>query len=412
MTLMVMGKVPVNLNYTLSPEVMEKALKKANISQVITSEKFLDKLNAKGFDFSQVVADKALFMENLGKSITKANKVLSFLTAFLAPQWWIKLRYFAEVSLEDNATILFSSGSEGDPKGIELSHKNLLTNIKQIGELLNFHKDDVILNSLPIFHSFGLTVTTLLPLCEGIKMVSVADPTDGATVGKMCARHRVSILFGTSTFFRLYVRNKKFPNLLDPETLQEFTFNQAGTVGMPLPGTIIKIVDLESLQELPVGEDGLILIGGGQVMKGYLNAPEKTAEVIVEIDGVRYYKTGDKGHIDHNGFITIVDRYSRFAKIGGEMISLGSVEEKLSQVFDEETQFVAVAVSDDKKGESIVLLIKSAFSLDEINERIKGLNVPPIMLPSQVFLVDEIPMLGSGKVDFKGAKNLAMSLVK
>ena len=463
MTLMVMGKVPVNLNYTLSPEVMEKALKKANISQVITSEKFLDKLNTKGFDFSQVVADKALFMENLGKLITKANKVRSFLTAFLAPQWWIKLRYFADVSLEDNATILFSSGSEGDPKGIELSHKNLLTNIKQIGELLNFHKDDVILNSLPIFHSFGLTVTTLLPLCEGIKMVSVADPTDGATVGKMCARHRVSILFGTSTFFRLYVRNKKFhplmlqnvrmviagaeklkadvkeafklkfgleiyegygatetapvasvnmPNLLDPETLQEFTFNQAGTVGMPLPGTIIKIVDPESLQELPVGEDGLILIGGGQVMKGYLNAPEKTAEVIVEIDGVRYYKTGDKGHIDHNGFITIVDRYSRFAKVGGEMISLGSVEEKLSQVFDEENQFVAVALSDDKKGESIVLLIKSALSLDEINERIKGLNVPPIMLPSQVFLVDEIPMLGSGKVDFKGAKNLAMSLVK
>ena len=132
----------------------------------------------------------------------------------MAPQWWIKLRYFADVSLEDTATILFSSGSEGDPKGIELSHKNLLTNIKQIGELLNFHKDDVILNSLPIFHSFGLTVTTLLPLCEGIKMVSVADPTDGATVGKMCARHRVSILFGTSTFFRLYVRNKKFHPLM------------------------------------------------------------------------------------------------------------------------------------------------------------------------------------------------------
>ena len=130
MTLMVMGKVPVNLNYTLSPEVMEKALKKANISQVITSEKFLDKLNAKGFDFSQVVADKALFMENLGKSITKANKVRSFLTAFLAPRWWIKLRYFADVSLDDNATILFSSGSEGNPKGIELSHKNLLTNIQ------------------------------------------------------------------------------------------------------------------------------------------------------------------------------------------------------------------------------------------------------------------------------------------
>lgn len=123
-------------------------------------------------------------------------------------------------------------------------------------------------------------------------------------------------------------------------------------------------------------------------------------------------KLAIKAIFDHNGFITIVDRYSRFAKVGGEMISLGSVEEKLSQVFDEENQFVAVALSDDKKGESIVLLIKSTLSLDEINERIKGLNVPPIMLPSQVFLVDEIPMLGSGKVDFKGAKNLAMSLVK
>ncbi|VEH65304.1 long-chain-fatty-acid--CoA ligase [Rodentibacter pneumotropicus] len=116
--------------------------------------------------------------------------------------------HFADVRLDDTATILFSSGSEGTPKGIELSHKNLLTNIKQVSELLNFQEDDVILNSLPIFHSFGLTVTTLMPLCEGIKMVSVADPTDGAEVGKMCARHNVSIIFGTSTFFRLYARNK------------------------------------------------------------------------------------------------------------------------------------------------------------------------------------------------------------
>ena len=185
-----------------------------------------------------------------------------------------------------------------------------------------------------------------------------------------------------------------------------------GSVGMPLPGTIIKIVDPNTLEELPVGEDGLILIGGGQVMKGYLNDLEKTAEVIAELDGVRYYKTGDKGHIDENGFVTIVDRYSRFAKIGGEMISLGSVEENIAQVLNDEHQFVAVAVEDDKKGESIVLLVKSALSLEEINARIKSLNVPPIMLPSQVFLVDEIPLLGSGKVDFKGAKALAVMLTR
>lgn len=462
MALMVMGKVPVNLNYTLSPEMMEKALAKANINKVITAEKFLNKLNAKGFAFDEVLAGKTIFAEELGKNISKGEKVRSILTAFFAPRWWIKLMHFADVRLNDTATILFSSGSEGTPKGIELSHKNLLTNIKQVSELLNFHEDDVILNSLPIFHSFGLTVTTLMPLCEGIKMVSVADPTDGAEVGKMCARHNVSIMFGTSTFFRLYARNKKLhplmlqsvrmviagaeklkadvkeafrlkfgleiyegygatetapvasvnmPNILDPDSLKEFTFNKAGTVGMPLPGTIIKIVDPNTLEELPTGEDGLILIGGGQVMKGYLNDPEKTAEVIAELDGVRYYKTGDKGHIDENGFITIVDRYSRFAKIGGEMISLGSVEENIAQVLNDEHQFVAIAVNDEKKGESVVLLVKSPLSLEEINARIKTLNVPPIMLPSQVFLVDEIPLLGSGKVDFKGAKKLAEEML-
>ncbi|QPB42957.1 acyl-[ACP]--phospholipid O-acyltransferase [Rodentibacter haemolyticus] len=462
MMLMMMGKIPVNLNYTLSPEVMAKALAKANINQVITAEKFLNKLNAKGFAFDEVLAGKTVLVEELTKALTKGDKVRSFLTAFFAPSWWIKLMYFADVRLNDTATILFSSGSEGEPKGIELSHKNLLTNIKQVSELLNFQEDDVILNSLPIFHSFGLTVTTLMPLCEGIKIVSVTDPTDGAEVGKMCARHNVSIIFGTSTFFRLYVRNKKLhplmlqsvrmviagaeklkndvkeafrlkfgleiyegygatetapvasvnmPNILDPDSLKEFTFNKAGSVGMPLPGTIIKIVDPNSLEELNVGEDGLILIGGGQVMKGYLNDQAKTDDVITEIDGVRYYKTGDKGHIDENGFITIVDRYSRFAKIGGEMISLGSVEENIAQVLNDEHQFVAVAVNDEKKGESIVLLVKSALSLEKINALIKSLNVPPIMLPSQVFLVDEIPLLGSGKVDFKGAKKLAETLI-
>ena len=187
MALFVLGKVPVNLNYTLSAESMQKALAKAQIDTVLSSAKFLDKLTAKGFDFNAILADKLLFAEDIAKGLNKTAKTHAFLTALFAPQWWIKLRYFANVKLDDTATILFSSGSEGEPKGIELSHKNLLTNIKQVSELLNFRRDDVILNSLPIFHSFGLTVTTLLPLCEGVKMVSVADPTDGATIGKTSA---------------------------------------------------------------------------------------------------------------------------------------------------------------------------------------------------------------------------------
>ena len=462
MALFVLGKVPVNLNYTLSAESMQKALAKAQIDTVLSSAKFLDKLTAKGFDFNAILADKLLFAEDIAKGLNKTAKTHAFLTALFAPQWWIKLRHFADVKLDDTATILFSSGSEGDPKGIELSHKNLLTNIKQVSELLNFRRDDVILNSLPIFHSFGLTVTTLLPLCEGVKMVSVADPTDGATIGKMSAKHGVSILFGTSTFFRLYTRNKKLhplmfqnvriviagaeklktdvkdafrlkfgleiyegygttetapvaavnvPNILEKDSLKELTFTKEGTVGLPLPGTIIKIVDPDTLNELKTGEDGLILIGGGQVMKGYLDDPEKTAEVIAELDGVRYYKTGDKGHIDEHGFVTIVDRYSRFAKIGGEMISLGAVEANLSQAIGEDAVFVATAVNDDKKGESVVLLVKSELTLSDIQQRIKALNIPPIMLPSEIFLVDEIPLLGSGKIDFKRAKLLATELI-
>jgi len=462
MALFVLGKVPVNLNYTLSAESMQKALAKAQIDTVLSSAKFLDKLTAKGFDFNAILADKLLFAEDIAKGLNKTAKTHAFLTALFAPQWWIKLRYFAAVKLDDTATILFSSGSEGDPKGIELSHKNLLTNIKQVSELLNFRRDDVILNSLPIFHSFGLTVTTLLPLCEGVKMVSVADPTDGAAIGKMSAKHGVSILFGTSTFFRLYTRNKKLhplmfqnvriviagaeklktdvkdafrlkfgleiyegygttetapvaavnvPNILEKDSLKELTFTKEGTVGLPLPGTIIKIVDPDTLNELKTGEDGLILIGGGQVMKGYLDDPEKTAEVIAELDGVRYYKTGDKGHIDEHGFVTIVDRYSRFAKIGGEMISLGAVEANLSQAIGEDAVFVATAVNDDKKGESVVLLVKSELTLSDIQQRIKALNIPPIMLPSEIFLVDEIPLLGSGKIDFKRAKLLATELI-
>ena len=462
MALFIMGKVPVNLNYTLSAQVMEKALLKADITQVISSQKFIAKLNEKGFAFENLLNGKTLLVEDISRAIGTAEKTRTFLTALLAPTWLIKQCYFKPVNLQDTATILFSSGSEGEPKGIELSHKNLLTNIKQVSELLNFQKDDVVLNSLPIFHSFGLTVTTLLPLCEGIKMVSVADPTDGATIGKMSARHQVSILFGTSTFFRLYIRNKKLhplmfqnvrmviagaeklkadvkdafrlkfgleiyegygttetapvaavnmPDILERESLQELTFNKPGSVGLPLPGTVIKIVDPDTLTELNSGEDGLILIGGGQVMKGYLGDQQKTAEVIVELDGVRYYKTGDKGHRDENGFVTIVDRYSRFAKIGGEMISLGSVEENLRTLFDEDSHWVAVAVNDERKGESIVLLVKSSLTLQEIQARIKTLNIPPIMLPGQILKVEQIPLLGSGKTDFKGAKNLAVSLL-
>lgn len=459
LALFIIGKRPVNLNYTLSPHIMLMALNQGEISHIITSEKFLEKLEGKGFDFRDVMGERIVTLEQLGGSIKKSQKTKILIEALVAPQWWLKFRYFDYISMEDTATILFSSGSEGHPKGIELTHRNLIANIKQVAALFQYGENDVMLNSLPIFHSFGLTVTTLLPLCEGVPMASVADPTDSVAIGKMVARYNATILFATPTFLRLYTLNKKLdplmfaslrmvvagaeklkpeirkafkekfgigllegygatetspvvscnmPNALDLDTMQVIVCNKEGTIGQPIPGTLIKIVDPDSLKCLGLNEDGLILVGGAQVMKGYFNDPEKTKEAIVEIDGVRYYKTGDKGHIDEDGFLSIVDRYSRFAKIGGEMISLGQVEMLIDRIFGDELTSVVVAIEDDKKGEQIVLLHNSQLSPQEIQKRIKESPLIPLMQPSFHFYVDDFPKLASGKTDFKKAKEITL----
>ena len=462
MALFVMGKKPVNLNYTLSQEVMSAALAKAEIQTVITSSKFIKKLTAKGFDFETVLEGKTLFAEDLAQNFSKLDKVKALLQAYLAPQWFIKLLHFKKVSLDETATILFSSGSEGTPKGIELTHHNILANIKQISDLLNIQKEDVILNSLPIFHSFGLTATTLFPLCEGVPMVSIPDPTDAAMVGKMTFKYQATLMFGTSTFFRLYTKNRKLhplmlaslrmaiagaenlkpeirdafkakfnvdlfegygatetapvvsvnmPNALALDNLKEITGTKEGSAGRAIPGTVVKIVDPQTLKELPLGEDGLIVIAGPQVMQGYFKDEEKTAEVICEIEGIRYYKSGDKGHLDEDGFIFIVDRYSRFAKVAGEMISLGSVEAQLSEIFGEDLELIAVNVPDEKKGEMVVLLFKGEMDEKSVEMTVKASDMIALMMPSQYIKVEALPLLGTGKADFKGAKAMALELL-
>ena len=462
MALFVMGKVPVNINYTSSRQALQAAMEKADIRQVITSKQFLERLATRGFDFREMLADKALHAEDIGAAIGRAAKIRTFLATLLLPASVLQMLYFRPRKLEDTAAILFSSGSEGTPKGIELSHKNILANIRQISDLINFQRDDAVLNSLPVFHSFGLTVTMLMPLSEGVKMISVPDPTDAAAVGKMAARHGATIILGTSTFFRLYVRGKKLhplmfqnarliisgaeklkpeireafklkfgkemyegygatetapvaavntPSFLEPDTLRELSFSREGSVGLPLPGTVIKIVDPQTMQELPAGEDGLILIGGPQVMRGYLNDPQKTADVIAEMDGVRYYKTGDKGHIDEAGFVYITDRYSRFAKIGGEMVSLGSVEEQIARVLGDGEPFCAVSVPDAKKGEAIALLVQTESAPEEIAARLKNSDLIPLMQPAHILPVEKLPMLASGKADFKGAQKIALDML-
>jgi acyl-[acyl-carrier-protein]-phospholipid O-acyltransferase/long-chain-fatty-acid--[acyl-carrier-protein] ligase len=186
--------------------------------------------------------------------------------------------------------------------------------------------------------------------------------------------------------------------------------HKVGTVGLPVPGSSFKIVDPESFEELATGEEGMILIGGTQIMKGYIGDPEKTASVIKELDGIRWYVTGDKGRLDEDGFLTIVDRYSRFAKVAGEMVSLGLVEREIAKVLGENDQISISALPDAKKGEKLVLLLEGEMEIDALKEQIKTLEMNALFVPSEYYKVDELPKLGTGKADFKGAKKLALLL--
>ncbi|MBK1721834.1 acyl-[ACP]--phospholipid O-acyltransferase [Thiocystis violacea] len=456
------GKTLVNLNYTASAEALRAGIEQAGVRHVVTAERFLRKLEQRGIDLGAALPGVTLHpMESMRAEIGKVQSLAMLAAVSLLPAELL-LRLFGHPTRpEDTAAILFSSGSEGTPKGIELTHRNIMANVRQISDVLNTQADDVVLSNLPLFHAFGLTATTFMPLLEGIPMVCHPDPTDAVGSAKAIARHRVTVLCSTSTFLRLYIRNRRVHPLmlqslrivvagaerLSPDVREAFAVkfqkqilegygatettpvasvnvpdametktwkiqagSRPGTVGMPLPGTSFRVVDPVTLAPLPPGEDGLILIGGVQVMKGYLKAPEKTADAVVEFDAMRWYKTGDKGHLDADGFLTIVDRYSRFAKLGGEMISLGAVEEQVRRVLGRaELEVAAVNLPDERKGERILLLTAEDIDPDTLRKALLDAGVNPLSIPSQVVRVDAIPKLGSGKTDFGGVRRLALA---
>ncbi len=459
-----LGKTVVNLNYTANALSIAHAIELADLTTIFTSRQFLTKLRGRGIDIEPVLRSVDLiFVEDLKTQIRKSSILRNWAAMKLLPYPLLAKLYLKRSQTDQTAAILFSSGSEGVPKGIELTHKNFNANIRQFTNLLNFHEEDVIMATLPIFHSFGLTVAMLAPLLEGVPFICQPDPTDAESVGKLTAKYRGTVLFGTSTFFRIYAKAKKLhplmfesirfvvggaeklstdvremfkkkfgldiyeaygttettpgisaniPDVLNTDTWQIQIGNKPGTVGMPFPGSSLKIVDPETFEELPAGEAGMILIGGTQVMKGYLKEPEKTAEVIRTIDGVRWYVTGDKGRLDEDGFLTILDRYSRFVKIGGEMISLSAVEEEIRKVIPETVDIVAAGAPDAKKGEQILLLFHGEISESELKAMITESALNPLMRPSLYHYLDEMPKLGSGKTDLKAAKKIALKVAE
>mgnify|MGYP005989722839 CR=1 FL=1 len=456
------GQTAVNLNYSTSVDAVCSGIENAQITTVFSSKKFIQKLQNKGIDCEKMLANvNIVYMEDVKEQLSKIRYTCASIASFLLPAKAFYRVFGKPVDVNAPACILFSSGSEGTPKGIVLSHKNFSANIKQISDVLRTNDKDVVMGSLPPFHSFGLTVTTFMPLIEGIPVVCHPDPTDALNIAKAIAKNKATLLCATATFLRLYTLNRKInplmldslrlvvagaeklpedtrqrfkdkfnktiyegygatettpvasvniPDQLDPNDLRVQSGSKIGSVGMPLPGCSFRIVDPISMQTLATGEQGLILISGSQLMLGYLNDDEKTEQVIVNIDNRRWYKTGDKGYLDKDGFLTVVDRYSRFAKIGGEMISLQAVEQEVNKVIhDDLGDFLAVNLADPKKGEKIVILTTADISEKQLRQELLNNNCNPLMIPAQVYQVAQVPKLGSGKSDFAGAKKLALS---
>ena len=461
MAILSLGKTVVNLNFTAGKKALQSAVKQAEVKHIYTSRKFLDKMSEKGMKLESFFPGvKLLMLEDIKEEISTLARLGTLLKAILMPVGSIRKRYFKEVSMNDTAAILFSSGSEGSPKGVELSHANIAANAKQAAIELGAVNSDVIMSTLPTFHAFGFAITTLMPLAEGIPIVCHSDPKDVATIASGIEKYSGTILVGTPTFLRMYSINKKvtsksmqslrlvvagaeklrtevsegfeskfnipvyegygttetspgasvnLPDIAASGSNSKKLRNRPGTVGKAFSGTEFRIVDPDSLDPIATGEDGLILIGGPQIMKGYLKMPEKTAEVIELIDGYRWYRTGDKGHLDEDGFLTIVDRYSRFVKIAGEMISLTTVEEEiLDACNDADLEIAATCLPDQRKGEKIVLLATTDMDKNKLKKILSDAKINPLYHPANVLNVDEIPKLGSGKIDFSATKKIAL----
>ncbi|MGQ0635048.1 MAG: acyl-[ACP]--phospholipid O-acyltransferase [Planctomycetaceae bacterium] len=449
-----MRRVPVNLNYTSSPATINHCIRQAGIRHVLTSRLFLSKMNL------EVDSDLVL-LEDFRDKVTWVDKLVGAAQAFTMPiailERWFGL---TRVAPDDLLTIMFTSGSTGEPKGVMLSHHNVGSNVEAIDSLVQIRDSDVLLGVLPFFHSFGYTGTLWTMLALEPKAVYHFNPLDARVVGSLCEEHGVTIIMSPPTFLRTYIKRcekdqlrkvdlvvvgaEKMPLDLAQAFEEKFGVRpvegygttelspvaacnvpdhrsaaltqkgtKEGTVGRPIPGTRAKIVDADSGAELGFDQPGLLLFKGPNVMKGYLDQPAKTAEVIH--DG--WYMTGDIAKIDAEGFVTITDRASRFSKIGGEMVPHLKVEEALQKIVgpggedEPELRVVVTAVPDAKKGERLIVVHRPLGKpLDQVLQELNACGLPNLWLPARdSFLeVADIPHLGTGKVDLKGLKTLAL----
>jgi acyl-[acyl-carrier-protein]-phospholipid O-acyltransferase/long-chain-fatty-acid--[acyl-carrier-protein] ligase len=448
-------RVAVNLNYTLSAEVMNFCIKDCGIRKVLTSRAFMEK---RPFEPDEA---ELVYLEDLSEQVTGFDKLIGILQSKLLPAGLLdKIHGLERIEWDDLMTIIFTSGSTGDPKGVMLSNRNVGTNIEAVNEMFHITAEDVMLGVLPFFHSFGFMGTLWLTMTLEASCVYHFNPLDSRTVGTLSEEHGVSIILATPTFLRSYMRRctpeqmhrldlvivgaEALPKDLAEQFQEKFGIeptegygttelspvasmnvpahraaegsppgSRLGTVGKVAPGSEIKVIDADSRQDLGIDTEGLLVYRGPNVMMGYLNNEEATAEKIR--DG--WYDTGDMGVIDGEGFITITGRMSRFSKIGGEMVPHIKIEQELERMIegDDEDPVIQVAVAavpDARKGERLIVLhrkLPAAITIDALLQGLSDLGLPNLWIPnSDSFLeVQEIPLLGTGKMDLKAVNQVA-----
>jgi acyl-[acyl-carrier-protein]-phospholipid O-acyltransferase/long-chain-fatty-acid--[acyl-carrier-protein] ligase len=452
--LLLRGRIPINLNYSASQSVIDASVDQCQIRHVITSRKVIEKvkLTPKG---------TLIQLEDVPARVTKLDKLWASVVAKLVPTALLGslLPGMKGNKLDETATVMFTSGSTGDPKGVVLTHGNVLSNVHQVRVQLRLDPLEIVaLGVLPFFHSFGHTVGIWTILLLGKKAVYHSNPLDAKIVCDLCEKHKITLLPASPTFFRHYIQRGKpeqFAHLthlllgaekLKPKLAEEIREtiavnplegygttemspvaavnvpfdielpdgrtvpgNRSGSVGRPLPGTAIRTIDPDTEAPLPRGAEGLILVKGPQVMSGYLGRPEATAKVLR--DG--WYNTGDLGYLDPDGFLVITGRLSRFAKIAGEMIPQEGVEAALMEAAGVSELAVAVtSVPDAKRGERLVVL-RTAWERTpaEVCKALAAANLPRIWIPAveDFYEVEAIPILATGKLDLRKVKELALA---
>jgi acyl-[acyl-carrier-protein]-phospholipid O-acyltransferase / long-chain-fatty-acid--[acyl-carrier-protein] ligase len=444
------GRVPVNLNYTLSAEAINACAAQCPLETIVSSRLFLDRLKLQ-------LPGRTLLLEEIAAGPRISEKLAALGLSALAPASLLERAAGSNgaTRLDDLATVIFSSGSTGDPKGVMLSHYNVQSNADQLAQTFNFRPDDRFLGILPFFHSFGFTAALAVPATFGLGVAYHPNPLEPKPVGDLVRRYRLTYLMATPAFLQIYLRGcepsdfqslrvvmagaEKLPDWLTTAFAEKFGItpvegygctecspviaanthsikageqwqvgSQRGKIGHPLPGVSARIVDPETGAQRPVGEPGLLLVRGPNVMQGYLRQPEKTAEALR--DG--WYVTGDIAAVDEDGFLQLTDRLSRFSKIGGEMVPHIKVEEKLHELAGVlETTFAVAAVSDAKKGERLVVLhTLDSDRLRSLLARLPELGLPNLWTPrpNAFYMVEKLPYLASGKLDLRAIRRLAL----